>query len=207
MAMVEVVDRVTDWLNEKVCPLVEFKVPNDMVHDDSYDYRLINPTAFPMYLPTVDKLPEGVESPVPSVVVRVNGFTDDLVKGERHIQVSLLFATWDPGVHRQDIYRGTSGTMYFSTPYNQSDGDTYTKGMDGWKDAWNFLDTAIRTIENTEYIADQYRFEKEKNIGAGPVSTKEGVTDFYPYWYAVANFTIMEEIGHKRRHVKYDHLL
>lgn len=206
MAIVTVIDQITEWVGEKICPLVEFKVPSDIVQDGQYDYDLVHPAAFSMYLPTVDKLPAGVDSPVPSVTVRIQGTTDTPTRGERQLDVSLLFATWDPGIHTQDLYRSTVESQYFSDPYARNTEVTYTKGMEGWRDAWNFLDTAIRTIENEEYIG-KYRFIKEKGIKSGPITSQKGLADLYPYWYAFCEFSVMEEIGHERKHTLYENLL
>mgnify|MGYP000823031420 CR=1 FL=1 len=37
------------------------------------------------------------------------------------------------------------------------------KNGEGWRDAWNFVDTALRLIENAEYLGD-LRVIKEKGI-------------------------------------------
>ena len=46
---------------------------------------------------------------------------------------------------------------------------------------------------------------KEKGITFGPVAEQDAVPDFYPYWFAWAEFSVEETLA---RHAKnYDHLL
>ena len=74
----------------------------------------------------------------------------------------------------------------------------------GWRDAWNFVDTALRLIENAEYLGD-LRVIKEKGITFGPVTEQDAVPDFYPYWFAWAEFSIEETLT--RNPKSYQHLL
>ena len=66
------------------------------------------------------------------------------------------------------------------------------------------MDTALRLIENAEYIGD-LRVIKELGITFGPVAEQDAVPDFYPYWLAWAEFSVEETLT---RHAKNDdHLL
>ena len=103
-----------------------------------------------------------------------------------------------------------AGPKFLSTPsarratYNSEAADFFQKNGEGWRDAWNFVDTALRLIENAEYIGD-LRVIKELGITFGPVAEQDAVPDFYPYWFAWAEFSVEETLT---RHAKnYDHLL
>ena len=72
------------------------------------------------------------------------------------------------------------------------------KNGEGWRDAWNFVDTALRLIENAEYLGD-LRVIKEKGITFGPVTEQDAVPDFYPYWFAWAEFSVEETLTRQRR--------
>ena len=75
---------------------------------------------------------------------------------------------------------------------------------EGWRDAWNFVDTALRMIENAEYIGP-LRVMKEDGITFGPVSEQDAVPDFYPYWFAWVEFSAEEPLT--RTPKDYQHLL
>ena len=80
----------------------------------------------------------------------------------------------------------------------------FEKNGEGWRDAWNFVDTALRMIENAEYIGP-LRVMKEDGITFGPVSEQDAVPDFYPYWFAWVEFAVEEILT--RTPKDYQHLL
>lgn len=80
----------------------------------------------------------------------------------------------------------------------------FEKNGEGWRDAWNFVDTALRMIENAEYIGP-LRVMKEDGITFGPVSEQDAVPDFYPYWFAWVEFSAEEPLT--RTPKDYQHLL
>ena len=88
--------------------------------------------------------------------------------------------------------------------YNEAAASYFVKNGEGWRDAWNFVDTALRLIENAEYLGD-LRVIKEKGITFGPVTEQAAVPDFYPYWFAWAEFSIEETLT--RNPKSYQHLL
>ncbi len=88
--------------------------------------------------------------------------------------------------------------------YNEAAASYFVKNGEGWRDAWNFVDTALRLIENAEYLGD-LRVIKEKGITFGPVTEQDAVPDFYPYWFAWAEFSVEETLT--RNPKSYQHLL
>ena len=161
MAIVTTIDAVRDWVEKEICSKVQLKFPDNDVVDEGYSFALVHPAAFSMYTPTDDKLPEGVESSIPSITIRI---TD----GE--------------------------------------DAQVFNMDAEGWRDAWNFVDTAVRIIENVEYLGG-YRFMKERGLKFAPVASQEATPEYWPFWFANVEFYISEAIGTERKHVLYDNLL
>ena len=203
MSIVNSIETVRGWLNTEVCPLVKLKLPDDNATDASYPYKLVNPAAFSLFVPSKDRTPPKVAAPIPSVCVQLTQGEDDLIEHTRGIKIRLCFSAWDPGYHGPDIYIPQGSGTYIQQ-YNSEAADFFQKNGEGWRDAWNFVDTALRLIENAEYIGD-LRVIKELGITFGPVAEQDAVPDFYPYWFAWAEFSVEETLT---RHAKnYDHLL
>ena len=205
MSIVNSIETVRGWLNTEVCPLVKLKLPDDNATDASYPYKLVNPAAFSLFVPSKDRTPPKVAAPIPSVCVQLAQGEDDLIEHTRGIKIRLCFSAWDPGYHGPDIYipQGNGNGAYIQQ-YNSEAADFFQKNGEGWRDAWNFVDTALRLIENAEYIGD-LRVIKELGITFGPVAEQDAVPDFYPYWFAWAEFSVEEALT---RHAEnYDHLL
>ena len=195
MSIVNSIETVRGWLNTEVCPLVKLKLPDDNATDASYPYKLVNPAAFSLFVPSKDRTPPKVAASIPSVCVQLAQGEDDLIEHTRGIKIRLCFSAWDPGYHGPDIYipQGNGSGTYIQQ-----------KNGEGWRDAWNFVDTALRLIENAEYIGD-LRVIKELGITFGPVAEQDAVPDFYPYWFAWAEFSVEETLTPHAKN--YDHLL
>ena len=186
-------------------PSGKAEAPRRQRTDASYPYKLVNPAAFSLFVPSKDRTPPKVAAPIPSVCVQLTQGEDDLIEHTRGIKIRLCFSAWDPGYHGPDIYipQGNGSGTYIQQ-YNSEAADFFQKNGEGWRDAWNFVDTALRLIENAEYIGD-LRVIKELGITFGPVAEQDAVPDFYPYWFAWAEFSVEETLT---RHAKnYDHLL
>ena len=111
MAVVTILDGVTDWVREKICSQI-LKVPpadEQAATDAGYEYQLVTPAAFPLFVPTKEKLPPSVTSPIPSVCVRIQEGVDDLTDSTGSIGVQLCFSTWDPGTHGADVLKPVPG--------------------------------------------------------------------------------------------------
>lgn len=214
MAIVTTLDAVRDWVESEICSQVQLKVPDNDVVDEGYRFKLVHPAAFSMYTPTDDKLPEGVESPIPSVTIRITEGEDTLTKGTREMKVTLLFAAWSPGLHAGDYLetiryeRDDNGVLRQITSVKKypENAEVFNMDAEGWRDAWNFVDTAVRIIENVEYLGG-YRFMKERGLKFAPVASQEATPEYWPFWFANVEFFISETIGAERKHVLYDNLL
>ena len=202
MSIVNSIETVRDWLTAEVCPLVKLKLPDDKATDASYPYKLVNPAAFSLFVPSKDRTPPNIAAPIPSVCVQLSQGEDDLITHTRSIRVKLCFSAWDPGYHGPDIFKPLGdGSSIYIQQYNKA---YFMKNGEGWRDAWSFVDTALRLIENAEYMGD-LRVIKEQGITFGPVSEQDAVPDFYPFWFAWVEFSVEEALT--RNPKNYNHLL
>lgn len=205
MSIVNSIEVVREWLDKNVCPYVRLKLPDDNATDASYPYKLVNPAAFALFVPSKDRMPPKVAAPIPSVCVQIVNGEDDMISAARSIKIRLCFSAWDPGYHGKDIImpKGNNGEENIQK-YNEEATAYFQKNGEGWRDAWSFVDTALRAIENAEYMGD-LRVRKEEGITLGLISEQDAVPDFYPFWFAWAEFSIEEHLT--RNPKSYNHLL
>ena len=195
MTIAQCIEKVTDWLNESVCPKIKLKLPDDNQNGKEYEVKAVNPTAFAMYQPGKDKLPPGVIAPFPSVVVQLLEGSDNMTSSNGRMKLQLSFTAWNPGNHAGELKRATQTT----TASGSEDLDvkiggvaseqSFTRDAEGWKDVWNFVDRALREIENAEYL-NGLRVVKELPITYGQFQQEGQISDLYPYWGAWAIITI-----------------
>lgn len=205
MSIVNSIEVVRDWLTNNVCPLVKLKLPDDNATDASYPYKLVNPAAFSLYVPSKDRTPPKVAAPIPSVCVQLVQGDDNMIASTRGIKIRMCFSAWDPGYHGPDIYQSAGvGSGIYIQQYNAAANDYFVKNGEGWRDAWNFVDTTLRMVENSEYLGD-LRVMKEQGITFGPVTEQDAIPDFYPYWFAWAEFSVEEALTRDPK--SYSHLL
>ena len=210
MTIAQCIEKVTDWLNESVCPKIKLKLPDDNQNGKEYKVKAVNPTAFSMYQPGKDKLPPGVIAPFPSVVVQLLEGSDNMTESNGRMKLQLSFTAWNPGNHAGELTRATktttaSGSDDLVVQFGSVDSEqTFTRDAEGWKDVWNFVDRALREIENAEYM-NGLRVVKELPITYGQFQQEGQISDLYPYWGAWAIFTI--ERGLARTGAAYSNFL
>ena len=73
MSIVNSIETVRDWLTAEVCPLVKLKLPDDNATDASYPYKLVNPAAFSLFVPSKDRTPPNIAAPIPSDGLQLQG--------------------------------------------------------------------------------------------------------------------------------------
>lgn len=193
MNLVQTIDTIVNWLNEKVCPGIELKLPDDYQNDVSYGVELVNPAAFPLYVPGKDRLPPSVEAPIPSVCVQLMEGADDLIRSRRTLQIRLCLACWNPGTHGDATYRpaedpATVGGIHYYRTHAGAE-QNYTRNMDGWRDSFNFADRVLRAIESAEYI-DGLKLVTDAPIKFGLFMEDGNIWDYYPYWHNWISFEI-----------------
>lgn len=193
MTLVQSIDGVVKWLRESVCSQINLKVPDDYKNDTSYEVELVNPAAFPLYVPGKDRLPPSVPAPIPSVCVQLMEGSDDLLKRSRQLQIRLCLACWNPGEHGAEVLharkdeKALGGYSYYRATGEAA--KTYTRNMEGWRDSFNFADLVLRELEGTEYIAG-HRLVKETGIKYGLFTEDGNIWDYYPYWHSWITFTL-----------------
>ena len=80
MTLVNSIDKIVSWLTENVCSKITLKLPDDYRNDTGYDVVMVNPAAFPLYVPGKDRLPPNVAAPIPSVCVQLMEGSDELIQ-------------------------------------------------------------------------------------------------------------------------------
>lgn len=165
MTLVNSIDKIVSWLTENVCSKITLKLPDDYRNDTGYDVVMVNPAAFPLYVPGKDRLPPNVAAPIPSVCVQLMEGSDELIQKKRQLQIRLCLACWNPGQHGGEIFnprenaKATGGYSYYVNTGEAA--KTYSRNMDGWRDCYNLADLVLREIETAEYIAG-HRLVKSK---------------------------------------------
>ena len=87
MTLVNSIDKIVSWLTENVCSKITLKLPDDYRNDTGYDVVMVNPAAFPLYVPGKDRLPPNVAAPIPSVCVQLMEGSDELIQKKRQLQI------------------------------------------------------------------------------------------------------------------------
>ena len=186
MSVVHVIDTLTEWARQNICEQINLKVPpeNTAPDDSGYSYNLATPAAFAMYVPTSDKLPPNIHAPFPSLCVRFVTGQDIPADGSGAVDVQFCFSAWDPGTHGEDEFLPNGdGT------YRRGKGGAFWRNGDGWRDAWNFVDIALREVESVTNIGG-YTIDRAKPVKFGPLTEQEAIPDFYPMWFAWLSFTV-----------------
>lgn len=180
MTIVAMVDAIVKWLNDEVCPEIRMKrPPGDREQGGiDYAYELVNPVAYPMYVPTKDRLPPGAHS-FPSVCVIVKEGKDTMDK-DRVLDVSLSLGAWNPGVHPGDWLDGTDGQ-------ESEHKGSYLNLAEGWRDLWNFADAVIAALESRMYL-NGVEIMKNEPVVYGPYTEDGAIIPTYPYWFAHVDF-------------------
>lgn len=198
MTIVGTIDNICEWLNQNVCPNVLLKKPPADVKkptNEKYEYELINPYAFPLYMPTKDKLPPGVQVSIPSIAVQLEYGTDST--DNREMNISLGFSAWNPGIHPDDwiIPEGTDTDQK----------EALTNEAEGWRDLYNFVDRTVTALEQTTYLGDNVEIVHSDGIEFGPYKEQDSIPNYYPYWFAYVNFKVRSSL--LRNNQNYQNLL
>jgi hypothetical protein len=176
--------------------------------DGGYSYNLTTPTAFALYRPTKERLPPNIPAPIPSVCIQLLDGKDEQQKASGRLRIRLVFATWSPGLHGRDIFNPIFDEYenHQQGSYTQWSGEEaqsyYRRDSEGWRDAWNLVDTARRELENAEYISDNLQIAHAEGITFGPVAEQETIIDLYPYWYDWIDFSVEYGLTRNRRDVE-----
>lgn len=188
MSVVHLIETMTEWAQRNICDLIKLKQPpkNTEPNDSDYFYEEVNPVAFPMYVPSSEKLPPHIHSPFPSVCVRFLNGSDTLANSESSVDVQLCFSAWDPGIHGQDVFHPVGDGTFTRQGQVYTE---YARSADGWRDVWNFVDIALRAVESVTNIGG-YIIDRKTPIKFGPLVEQEAIADYFPFWFAWISFTV-----------------
>jgi len=191
MSVVHLIDTMTEWARHNVCAHILLKQPPaDMnaPEDEGYKHALVNPAAFAMYVPTSEKLPPNIHAPFPSLCVRFMTGQDEPTGNEGFVDLQFVFSAWDPGTHGKDILNPTGPETF--KQWSGADAEAYfQRNGDGWRDAWNFVDIALRAVESITHVGE-YTIDRATPIKFGPLTEQESIPDFYPFWFAWISFRV-----------------
>lgn len=199
MSIVNSIDTITDWARENICSKVMLKVaPLNGKDGKDYndEYELRNPEAFPIYLPPQNRAqaspavtaPDIDRPNCPCVCVKVTSADDRLMQSKRRMKIMFMFCAWDPGLHKKDVF-DPNGDSTFS----YLDSDEFRRNIEGWRDACNFLDIALRELESVFTIGN-LRIVHEDNIQSGPMTDQEIYPANHPYFFAWCEFSVEEAL-------------
>lgn len=180
MTVVEIVDNITEWTNKNICSQIKLKraAADREPSDEGYNYELVTPVAFSLFVPTKEKLPPEIKTSIPSVCVRITEGKDNY--SIRELQIELAFSTWNTGRHNEDI-------IY---PDNVlAEKESFIRNGEGWRDLWNFMEIALRQLEINAAIND-IEIVKDKPVMFGPYKQQETIPDFYPFWFGYVSFFV-----------------
>lgn len=191
MSVVRVIDTLTEWARANICDHIVLKQPPEDLEaatDEGYEYTLVNPAAFGMYVPTSEKLPPNIHSPFPSLCVRFTEGQDEPASMSGAVYVQFCFSTWDTGIHGEDIYI-PDGSSEFKRWSGKEADKFFQRSGEGWRDAWNFVDIALRAIESVTNIGG-FVIDPSTPIRFGPLTEQEAIPDLYPTWFAWVSFRV-----------------
>lgn len=200
-----ILDTVTDWARERICSQIKLKVPPEDDADPTgagYEYKRVNPAAFAMYLPSREKLPPDGPAPVPSVCVQCTDGEDNLSSMQGVMRLQLSFSTWSPGTYGGDV--ALPNPEDYMSPKKMPEDEAkkyFERTAEGWRDAWNLVDIALREIESVTNIGGLV-IDRQTPIRYGPFTEQKQIIDFYPFWYAWVSFTLQYPIQRNVRGVE-----
>lgn len=203
MSIVHVIDKVTAWAQANVCDHIQLKQPPEDLEDPTgaaYRYQLVTPRAFPLYVPTEEKLPPSCHSPFPSLCVRFLTGEDSLAKERGAVDLQFCFSIWDTGLHGRDIF--LPGQDRCAAPWTGEEADVFFRRTgEGWRDAWNFVDIALRAVER-ETNLDGLVIDRTIPIKFGPLAEQEAIPDLYPTWFAWISFRVTYPLARNQEEVQ-----
>lgn len=187
------IDAVTAWVQMNICNKLRLKRPPENeagATDAGYDYQLVTPLAFALFVPTQDKITTPGGAPIPSICVRLTDGETNHETGEQKLSFDLCISTWDPGTHGRDILQKQIDGSF--EPLTGAAADArFEKNGDGWRDAWNAVDVVLREIGNASSIGG-VPIDRSVPVRYSPFKDQEAIPDYYPFWFTVVSFQLKQ---------------
>lgn len=95
MTTKDIIEGVTLWVNDAICSKIMLKLPDDSANDGRYSVQMVNPAAFPLFVPAKDRIPPNIKAPIPSIAVQLLEGSDHLAAGERRLRLRFALR---PGI-------------------------------------------------------------------------------------------------------------
>lgn len=105
------------------------------------------------------------------------------------MKVQFMFSTWDVGLHGKDIFLRQDDGSFVRYGDSEEGAAYFRRTGGGWRDAWNFVDIALRALESTTVLGD-LEIDRGANVKYGPLSEQGNIPDFYPFWFAWVEFGV-----------------
>ena len=176
MLNTQVIETITEWLNQSVLPNTKSK----QKADNDMGYIAVSPIAYSMFIPIADMKENKSEIPsYPCVLVQLNEATDYLKEHTSSIGVLLHIMIWNPGTHNNE----TSEENIISPILK------YARNTDGWKDAMRITDYISEQLITAGSIKG-YRILFENGIKVYPYKEQNAIIDFYPHFLMDMEFTV-----------------
>lgn len=208
MPTVDTVTRVMDWLDSTVCPLVRLKLPDDSDQDSDYPFRTVHPAVLGMYWPTSrEQLPPGVHDVQPGILVQVVEGTETFSDHLTRTRIRLHLSAWNPGHHGPDTWVPKAEVGENGLRFERVERKIFRPGYDeGWRDAWNFLDTVRREVRNAPSFG-RASLDRTEPVTFGPYAQQGAIIDLYPYWFCWLEFQLVEPESPPVEYAALDSLL
>lgn len=193
MNLVDLVQNLTDWLNEKVCPMIWLLNPDDDIQNEAYEKtERVHPKAYPLFTSWAASDATLNIPGTPGIVVGVLTGRDDLKKKTRTLNIQFQLISWNPGQYGSDIlYPVKDKDALIGIHYEtRSNPQTYQRNQDGWKDSYLFMETVLRELEKQEFISGSRIKIKDGSIEYGHYRDDTGPVDLYPYWINFIRFEL-----------------
>lgn len=155
MNTVETILGLCKWLEQNVAANIKLKKPDNESQDESYIYKDVTPSVFPLYIPTTDKMDSAAAaiSAVPCIAVFPTNIQSSLIRYENSIDIAFSHICWNVGVHSDGIWTKTDRLTY-SRPANHSDSQTFSIYEESWFDMLNFVDATRNALLSAGAIGD-----------------------------------------------------
>lgn len=203
MSVVKALDDLTSWVQENICEKIKLKAPAgdySEAEGAGYKYNLVTPTAFTLFVPTKDRLPPKIVAPIPSVCVRFREGSESLTGQGSNIGVQLLFSTWSGGNHGADIFFPNGDGSFKQNTGPEAD-NYYVRTGDGWRDAWNVVDIALRELSSVTTIKGM-EIDRTADLRFGPLAEQEDIPDYYPFWFCWVEFSVKQQPNRNNEDLK-----
>lgn len=188
MNVVDAIKSVQKFLEDNVVCNVSYLKPSKKDGKD-YDFQYVNPTVWPMYLPSDDR--SGGEISSPSVIVKFQKTSEEIEKLQSNIIIQLEFNIWRPGSYIEESKPEQKGITVTSTgasvEYQENVIKNFQRDASGWVDLWGFIDYT-KSILFEKGLIGNYQLDLHQKIESGPFTQDGAIVDFHPYYFGWLTF-------------------